>query len=73
MGMNKWTIRSIDSDEVDLVFTPTKVYDKVNNFMLVKSSLKQYIGKVSGVVKVSGEDIEIENILTWCEDHYAKW
>jgi hypothetical protein len=41
--------------------------------LIVKSSLKQHIGKLSGVVKVNDEEIEFEDVLCWFEDHYAKW
>ncbi len=73
IDINKWSVKSIDCEDIDLKFKIININDKINNKLIVKSSLKQHIGKLSGVVKVNDEEIEFKEVLCWFEDHYAKW
>ncbi|MGL5330446.1 MAG: DUF2804 domain-containing protein [Peptostreptococcaceae bacterium] len=75
ISRDKWNIKSKDNEHelVDLIFKIDKVYDKINNKIIVKSSLKQHIGKLSGVVKVNDKEVNFDKVICWFEDHYAKW
>ncbi|MGL4913961.1 MAG: DUF2804 domain-containing protein [Romboutsia sp.] len=72
---NNWSIKNENSEYeiIDLNFSTIKVHDKANNKILIKSSLKQHIGKLSGVVKLYDKEIKFNEIICWLEDHYAKW
>lgn len=70
---NNWSIKSINCEDIDLIFNISTVNDKVNNKLIIKSSLKQHIGYLSGTVKADDKEIEFKEVLCWLEDHYAKW
>ena len=70
---NKWIIKSVKSDEVDLEFTPIIYNNKVNNIIIFKSKSKQFVGYLNGVVMLKGKEIKFNNTIGWCEDHFAKW
>lgn len=70
---DNWSIKSVNSDEVDLVFNTVNLSEKVSNKYIVKSDMKQRIGRLSGIVKVNNEDIKFESTISWFEEHYAKW
>ncbi len=70
---NSWHIKSANCEDIDLIFNISIVNDKVNNKLIIKSSLKQHIGYLSGIVKVDDKEIEFKEVLCWLEDHYAKW
>lgn len=71
--MQLWIIESVDSDEVNLTFTPFRHEVQGKNLVIVKSTLKQYIGYLDGVIKVDGIEIEFAGDIAWCEDHFARW
>ncbi|MDK2562027.1 DUF2804 domain-containing protein [Romboutsia sedimentorum] len=70
---NNWSIKSTNCEDIDLIFNISTVNDKVNNKLIIKSSLKQHIGYISGIVKADDKEIEFKEVLCWLEDHYAKW
>ncbi len=70
---NKWIIKSVKSDEVDLEFIPIVYNNKVNNIIIFKSKSKQFVGYLNGVVMLKGKEIKFNNTIGWCEDHFAKW
>lgn len=70
---NNWSIKSTNCEDIDLIFNISTVNDKVNNKLIIKSSLKQHIGYLSGIVKADDKEIEFKEVLCWLEDHYAKW
>lgn len=72
---NTWSIKNNQNEEeqIDLIFKVESINDKKNNKLLVKSSLKQHIGRINGEVKVNDETIEFNDVICWFEDHYAKW
>lgn len=70
---NNWSIKSINCEDIDLIFNIFTVNDKINNKLIIKSSLKQHIGYLSGTIKVDYKEIEFKEVLCWLEDHYAKW
>lgn len=71
--MQLWIIESVDSDEVNLTFTPFRHEVQGKNLLIVKSSLKQYIGYLDGTIKVHGVEIEFMGDIAWFEDHFARW
>ncbi|RDY25886.1 DUF2804 domain-containing protein [Romboutsia weinsteinii] len=68
-----WSIKSVDTDEVDLIFTLDKITHKNNNVIIIKSTLKQHVGRLNGTIITEGKIIKLENVLSYFEDHYAKW
>lgn len=70
---DNWSIKSTNCEDIDLIFNISTVNDKVNNKLIIKSSLKQHIGYLSGIVKADDKEIEFKEVLCWLEDHYAKW
>lgn len=68
-----WRIKSTFSEEVDLTFTLTKINSKDTNAIIIKSRLKQHIGRLDGIIKLEDKIIKLENILSYFENHYAKW
>ena len=72
--MKPWTIRTQNTDQVNLSFVP--FYERVakSNLLIVKSSVHQMIGHYSGTIRTTtGEPIAFENILGCAEDHHARW
>lgn len=68
-----WTIESVDGQEVNLTFTPFRHEVQGENFGIIKSSLKQYIGYLEGSIKVEGIEVEFRGDIAWFEDHFARW
>ena len=72
--MKPWKLSTIGTDRVSLVFTP--LYERIasTNAFVIQSSVHQMIGYFDGtIVTDSGEEIKIQNMLGWAEDHMAKW
>jgi hypothetical protein len=66
-------IKSLKSDEVNLEFKCVINHSKVNNVIIFKSKLKQIIGNINGYVKYKNKKIYFNNVIGWCENHFAKW
>lgn len=71
--MKKWRITSIDSDEIDLEFTPffRRVAD--TNLLLVRTNVSQMIGHFRGTVRAGGREIAVDGAAGWAEEHFARW
>ena len=71
--MRPWTMRTRESEAVDLTFTP--FYDKPQsvNLGLIRSKVHQCFGRYSGVVRPDGREVPIDNLLGWAEEHHARW
>lgn len=72
--MKPWILKTKVSNRVSLVFTP--LYERVasTRALIVQSSVHQMIGHFTGTVLTDdGDEIKIENMLGWAEDHMAKW
>ena len=72
---NTWSIKNeeVEGEYIKLKFEVSLLNSKINNKIIIKSKLKQHIGKLNGVVKINDEEIEFKDVLCWFEDHYAKW
>ena len=60
--------------DIELNFTPLKVYKKTDNYGLLASIFEQWIGHYSGRIKLAeGEVIVLDQVMGLAEDHFAKW
>ena len=60
--------------DIELSFTPIKVYKKTDNYALLASIFEQWIGYYSGHIKLAGgEVIVLDQVMGLAEDHFAKW
>ena len=72
--MKPWTLKTKESNQVSLVFTPLFERTARTKALIVQSSVHQMIGHFDGsVVTDGGNVIRVENMLGWAEDHMAKW
>ncbi|MGM0641362.1 MAG: DUF2804 domain-containing protein [Thermotogota bacterium] len=72
--MKPWKLKTKDTDQVNLTFTP--VYKRLakTNFLIIKSDIYQMIGYFSGYIKdKNNKKIKIENLAGCSEEHFAKW
>ena len=72
--MAPWILKTEESDQVDLIFTP--VYKRLahTNFFVIKSDIYQMIGYFSGYIKDENNyKIKIEKLPGCSEEHFAKW
>lgn len=69
----KWTIESSDG-RIKLSFQPDAHRSEKVQAFLIASNFTQLVGIFSGfVVTKENEQIKLDNVLGWAEDHYAKW
>jgi len=61
------------SFDIDLTFTPIRVYKKRDNFGMVASIFEQWLGEYSGEIRLAGKVIRLDKVLGLAEDHFAKW
>lgn len=60
--------------DIELTFTPIKVYKKTDNYALVASIFEQWIGYYSGHIKLPNDEvIVLDQVMGLAEDHFAKW
>ena len=59
--------------DIDLTFTPIRVYKKTDNFGVIASIFEQWIGEYSGEIRIGEEVILLDKVLGLAEDHFAKW
>lgn len=72
--MEPWSIRTKNSDQVDLEFVP--FFDRVasSNTLVIRSRVHQLIGRYRGsICTAEGERIEIDGLVGWAEEHRARW
>ncbi len=71
--MAPWTMRSMETDAVDLRFTP--FHDKKSrlNLGILSTRVDQCFGHYSGTLCVEGRTIPIDRFIGWAEEHYARW
>jgi hypothetical protein len=66
-----WTMQS---ERVDLTFTPLLERTAKTNLLLIRSEVHQMFGHYSGtVVDDDGTEIVVENLTGWAEEHRARW
>lgn len=59
--------------DIDLTFTPKKVYKKTDNYGVVASIFEQWLGEYSGEIRMGEEVIKLDKVIGLAEDHFAKW
>lgn len=60
--------------DIELTFTPIKVYKKTDNYALVASIFEQWIGYYSGHIRLANDEvIVLDQVMGLAEDHFAKW
>ncbi len=67
-----WHISSSDGC-IDLLFSPLGVRTEKRNFLISASNFRQFFGTFSGTISLPNEQIKIDKLMGFCEDHYAKW
>jgi hypothetical protein len=68
-----WTVRSKESDLVELEFTPQVHVESHVNFAVVRSDLDVVFGTWQGTVRLPGRPLKISNMVGWAEEHHARW
>ncbi|WP_180963940.1 DUF2804 domain-containing protein [Haloimpatiens massiliensis] len=72
--MNKWYIRTKNSDKITLTFSPFIEKRMKTNFLIVRSDFCQLYGYFSGkIIDEDNKDLNINNIFGTVEEHTAKW
>lgn len=68
-----WRITSQDK-RIDLIFKPKNQRSEKKNFWFLKSNFRQFVGYFSGyLIDGNGIKHELEEVMGFTEDHYAKW
>jgi hypothetical protein len=71
--MKPWTMRSPDK-RLDLTFEPFLERVATTDLRLLRSEVHQMFGRYSGVVHTDrGEVIELNGLVGFAEEHYARW
>ena len=66
-----WTMKS---DRVDLTFTPFLERTAKTNLLLIRSEVHQMFGRYSGTVLDDlGNEVAINEVIGWAEEHQARW
>jgi len=65
---SEWHITSYDG-QIDLRFTPKGRHEEVQNFLVIASNFKQFFGEFRGRIGSH----QIDGLLGFVEDQYAKW
>lgn len=69
--MKPWQMRS---DRVDLTFTPFLDRTAKTNLLLIRSEVHQMFGHYAGtIVDDAGDQIPVEGVVGWAEEHQARW
>ncbi len=72
--LEKWSIKTKDTEDLRIVFTPIHHRLASTNYLIIKSDLHQVFGSFTGNFKTkTGEQIEFNNIFGCVEEHTAKW
>ena len=59
--------------DIELNFTPLRVYKKTDNYGVIASIFEQWLGEYSGEIRLGKEVIILDKVLGLAEDHFAKW
>ena len=72
--MKPWALKTQPSERIDLQFTPFFERIAKTNLLIVKSEVRQVIGRFSGtVVPDDGVALHLEGMVGWVEWHEARW
>lgn len=68
-----WRVRTSDG-LVDLEFQPLGCRREKINVGILASNFRQFFGYYSGIIRTpEGEQVQLEKVPGFAEDHYAKW
>ncbi|MBU2710335.1 DUF2804 domain-containing protein [Zooshikella harenae] len=67
-----WHITSYDKS-LNLTFTPLGAHRECLNLWLMATNFHQLYGYFSGTIETGQQTIQVDNILGFVEEHYAKW
>lgn len=59
--------------DIELTFTPLRVYKKTDNYGVIASIFEQWLGEYSGEIRWEGEVVKLDKVMGLAEDHFAKW
>lgn len=69
--MRPWKMQS---DRAELTFTPFLDRTARTNLLLIRSEVHQMFGHYTGtVVDNAGDDVSIDGLVGWAEEHQARW
>lgn len=72
--MKPWAVKSQSSERIDLHFIPFFERIAKTNLLIVKSEVRQLIGRFSGtVIPDDGTALPFEGMVGWVESHEARW
>ncbi len=72
--MQPWSIRSGDSNRVNVRFEPFFERVASTDAKILRSEVHQLIGRFSGeVIDEEGKAYSFANIIGWAEEHFARW
>jgi hypothetical protein len=72
--MKPWALKTQPSERVDLQFIPFFERVAKTNLLIVKSEVRQLIGRFSGtVIPDDGAALRVEGMVGWVEWHEARW
>ncbi len=71
--MNPWRLRTTESDEIDLAFTPFFHRKADTNLLLLRTNVSQMIGRYTGTVKAGAAKVSVTDAVGWAEEHFARW
>jgi hypothetical protein len=72
--MKPWRIHSPDGKTLDLEFTPLLERTARTDALVLRSEVHQLFGQYRGVVRdAEDNEIEIEGLTGWAEEHVAAW
>jgi hypothetical protein len=68
-----WRFRD-EEGRLDLTFTPFKERVARSNMLVIFSEVHQMFGRYSGCARTTdGQEIAIENLIGFAEEHHARW
>ena len=71
--MSPWTMRAPDG-RLDLRFVPFKERVARSDVAVIHSEVHQMFGDYSGTVRTDeGEEIRLDGVIGWAEEHHAQW
>lgn len=71
--MQPWKMHSPDG-RLDLEFVPFKERVARSNLLLLYSEVHQMFGRYRGTLHTdNGEELHVQDVIGWAEEHHAKW
>lgn len=71
--MSPWRMRD-DEGRLDVAFVPEGSHAEKTNALVVATNFHQLFGRYHGRLRTrEGETVEVDGLLGYAEEHYAKW